>query len=63
MLFRSLLTDKGRALREPASAVPACLVEQTGLKLEDVIRLQREITALREAMAAAQHPAPGAPAG
>ena len=50
---RISLTDQGRALKEQARTIPACLFEQSGMKVEDVIRLQREITALRQAMSEA----------
>lgn len=42
------LTDKGRALRRPAEAIPACILASSGLTLEGIQRLQSELVELRE---------------
>ena len=47
---RVRLTDQGRDLREQARAIPGCLMQASGLQLDDVRRLQREVTALRQAL-------------
>lgn len=47
---RVRLTDKGRAIREKASAVPACILEASGLKIDELGRLRNEIVALRNAL-------------
>lgn len=47
---RIRLTQEGRALREKAREVPACILEASGLRLEDLRRLQSEIAGLREAL-------------
>ncbi len=46
-VVRVRLTPQGRALQEKARHIPGCILAATGLKLEDVVRLQREVTALR----------------
>ena len=43
---RIALTDAGRALRDRAAHVPACIVERTGLDLDAVTRLRDEVAAL-----------------
>jgi len=44
------LTDQGRALREKAVEVPPCILEASGLELEEAKRLLAEITALRNTL-------------
>jgi DNA-binding MarR family transcriptional regulator len=44
------LTEAGRALREKAARVPACVGAATGLDRKDVERLLGEIAALRDAL-------------
>ena len=46
-VVRVRLTPQGRALQEKARHIPGCILAATGMKLEDVVRLQREVTALR----------------
>nr|WP_135502188.1 MarR family transcriptional regulator [Roseovarius aestuariivivens] len=48
---RIRLTQAGRALQQQAAHIPGCIVEKTGLTLEDVTRLRDEITALRAELA------------
>lgn len=45
-VVRVRLTAQGRALSGDAQGIPGCILEATGLKLEDLARLQREITTL-----------------
>ncbi len=47
---RVRLTDTGRALRQKASAVPAGIVDATGMEPADLARLRKEIAALRTAL-------------
>ena len=47
---RVRLTKAGLALREKAEAIPACIVEATGLTPEGVARLKEEITKLRASL-------------
>jgi len=49
---RIALTPKGRALSLEARAIPGCVFAASGLKLENVQRLQSEISALRDALTA-----------
>jgi len=46
------LTDAGRALQERAACVPTTMLAGSGLKVEDLRRLNREIRALRDSLAA-----------
>ena len=46
------LTDAGRALQERAACVPTTMLAASGLKVEDLRRLNREIRALRDSLAA-----------
>ncbi|MCY1274212.1 Organic hydroperoxide resistance transcriptional regulator [compost metagenome] len=41
------LTDRGRALRKQAEAIPACILEATGQSVEDLLALKDELVALR----------------
>ncbi|WP_230534155.1 MarR family winged helix-turn-helix transcriptional regulator [Microvirga roseola] len=45
---RVRLTDQGRALRQQAAEVPACILEATGLTPEALGRLQVDIVRLRD---------------
>ena len=47
---RVRLTKAGLALREKAEAIPACIVEATGLTPEGVAKLKEEITTLRASL-------------
>ncbi|MFG1240217.1 MarR family transcriptional regulator [Xanthobacter autotrophicus DSM 597] len=49
-VVRVKLTPQGRALQEKARHIPGCILAATGLELADVMRLQREVTALRAAL-------------
>ncbi|WP_209490029.1 MarR family winged helix-turn-helix transcriptional regulator [Xanthobacter flavus] len=49
-VVRVKLTPQGRALQEKARHIPGCILGATGLELADVMRLQREVTALRAAL-------------
>ncbi|WP_103335299.1 MarR family winged helix-turn-helix transcriptional regulator [Pseudotabrizicola formosa] len=42
------LTDAGRALQGRAAHIPACVLEKSGLSLEDLTRLRDQITTLRD---------------
>lgn len=42
------LTDRGRALQTRAAHIPACVLEKSGLSLEDLTRLRDQITTLRD---------------
>ncbi|HVI29261.1 MarR family transcriptional regulator [Hansschlegelia sp.] len=46
------LTDAGRALQERAACVPTTMLAGSGLKVDDLRRLNREIRALRDSLAA-----------
>lgn len=41
------LTDKGRALREQAESIPACILAASGLNLEQLGKLKNELVDLR----------------
>ncbi|UXJ54653.1 MarR family winged helix-turn-helix transcriptional regulator [Pseudomonas citronellolis] len=41
------LTDKGRALRQQAKSIPACILAASGLSLEELGRLKNELVDLR----------------
>lgn len=45
---RIALTDTGRALADRAAHIPACIVERTGLSLEALNTLRRDLTGLNE---------------
>ena len=47
---RVRLTDKGRAMREKARDIPDCILEASGLEIDEFRRLQSEIIALRTAL-------------
>ncbi|QPC42829.1 MarR family transcriptional regulator [Kaustia mangrovi] len=47
---RVRLTEEGRALREKARDIPRCILEASGLTLDDLRRLQRDISALTRAL-------------
>jgi DNA-binding MarR family transcriptional regulator len=47
---RVRLTARGKALRERALEVPPCILNASGLKSEDLLRLTSEISALRSAL-------------
>ncbi|NIY76939.1 MarR family transcriptional regulator [Thalassospira sp. HF15] len=47
---RVRLTDAGKALREAAEDVPACIWQATGLDLETAKRLNRDLRAMRDHM-------------
>lgn len=53
-VVRVRLTEQGRALEEPACAVPAELLAASGLDLEAVTRIRRELEALNAALARAE---------
>ncbi|WP_435257185.1 MarR family winged helix-turn-helix transcriptional regulator [Thioclava sp. FR2] len=42
------LTETGRALREKAAHIPACILEKTGMELPALLALREQITALRD---------------
>jgi DNA-binding MarR family transcriptional regulator len=44
------LTKQGAALRAQARKVPACILEATGLSLQDLQRLQTELSSVRDTM-------------
>ena len=47
---RVRLTERGRALRQKARDVPGCILDASGLELDELQRLQGEIVALRSAL-------------
>src|SRR5260370_9009973 len=47
---RVSLTDSGRAIREKAREIPGCILEASGLDMNEVLRLQSEIVALSNAL-------------
>jgi DNA-binding MarR family transcriptional regulator len=47
---RVRLTDKGRAIREKAREIPDCILEASGLEIDELHRLRSEIVALRNAL-------------
>lgn len=47
---RVQLTKTGLALREKAQAIPACVIEATGLNPEGAAKLKEEITKLRASL-------------
>jgi MarR family transcriptional regulator, organic hydroperoxide resistance regulator len=47
---RVRLTDKGRAMREKAGEIPDCILEASGLEINELRRLQSELVALRTAL-------------
>jgi len=53
-VVRIRLTDKGRALEEPACAVPAELLASSGLDRASVARIRGELEALRTALERAE---------
>jgi DNA-binding MarR family transcriptional regulator len=46
------LTDEGRALKEKAAAVPACILGATACSIEELTRLANDIKALRQRLSA-----------
>jgi DNA-binding MarR family transcriptional regulator len=47
---RVRLTEQGRALREKARDIPACILRASGLSIDELERLQDEIIALRDSL-------------
>jgi DNA-binding MarR family transcriptional regulator len=47
---RVQLTDDGRALKAKAATIPACILEASGLSLEELKGLQAQIMRLRHAL-------------
>lgn len=45
------LTDAGRALKEDAAGIPACILGATGCNVEDIVRIVGDIKALRSKLA------------
>lgn len=45
------LTDAGRALKQDAAGIPACILGATGCNVEDIVRIADEIKALRTKLA------------
>lgn len=48
---RIKLTDAGRALREKAAGIPACVFEASGLDIATGVRLKQDLTSLRDRLA------------
>ena len=44
------LTASGERLKTQAQGIPACVLEATGMKVEDLIRLRSELASLRNAL-------------
>ena len=49
---RIQLTEAGRALREKAAHIPACILEKTGMNLPDLLALREQVTVLRDQLRA-----------
>lgn len=49
-VVRVRISAQGEALRAQARTIPECILKATGLDLDDAVRLQREVTALRDAL-------------
>ena len=49
-VVRARLTEAGRALRERAREIPACILGASGLDLEGAVRLRDEVEQLRRAL-------------
>jgi DNA-binding MarR family transcriptional regulator len=47
---RVRLTERGRELREKAREIPGCILEASNLEIDELLRLQSEIVALRSAL-------------
>jgi MarR family transcriptional regulator, organic hydroperoxide resistance regulator len=47
---RVRLTERGRALRERAWEIPGCILEASNLEIDELLRLQSEIVALRSSL-------------
>jgi len=47
---RVRLTERGRAIRKKAREIPGCILEASGLDINELLRLQSEIVALRSAL-------------
>jgi DNA-binding MarR family transcriptional regulator len=47
---RVRLTREGRALRAQAAEIPACILEASGLSVEELVTLQQQVTRLRHAL-------------
>src|SRR5216684_7074976 len=47
---RVRLTERGRALRKKAGEIPSCILEASNLEIDELLRLQSEIVALRSAL-------------
>lgn len=59
-VVRVRLTEEGKALRHRADAVPSCILQATGLPIEQLSRLTKEIGLLRRhLLEAAKEPAIG----
>jgi DNA-binding MarR family transcriptional regulator len=54
------LTDRGRAIRRDAKCLTETLLDRSGLSVADMVRLKRDVAALRDALTAgADHRAKG----
>ncbi|MBR0646690.1 MarR family winged helix-turn-helix transcriptional regulator [Plastoroseomonas hellenica] len=47
---RVTLTPQGAALRDKARDIPRCILEASGLTLDDLVRLKTEIATVRDAL-------------
>src|SRR6266481_7194986 len=47
---RVRLTERGRAIRKKAREIPGCILEASNLEIDELLRLQNEIVALRSAL-------------
>jgi DNA-binding MarR family transcriptional regulator len=47
---RVRLSEQGRALKENALGIPGCILDASGLSLDDLRRLRVELTALRQSL-------------
>jgi MarR family transcriptional regulator, organic hydroperoxide resistance regulator len=47
---RVRLTERGRATREKARKIPGCILEASNLEIDELLRLQSDIVALRSAL-------------
>ncbi|MBP0492526.1 MarR family winged helix-turn-helix transcriptional regulator [Pararoseomonas indoligenes] len=62
-VVRARLTEAGRALREKALGIPACILGATGLDMAAAVRLRDDVERLRHSLerAAGEEPPSGGP--
>lgn len=60
-VVRVRLTDQGRALREKALSIPGCILAASGMTVDELVDLQRQIAALRDTLERSAEEPPAAP--